>query len=149
ATATPSDVDGDTVTLTYVWKVNGAAKQTATTTSTTNTFDLNQPGQGDPNQIVTVEVTPFDAFSNGAFASASATVQNSATNLQVPSAIVSNTGVSVHLNQPANLSLINLYDQSSSSSVGDVILRGNATGQIRGSLVFNATGDSFTFIKTG
>jgi cyclophilin family peptidyl-prolyl cis-trans isomerase len=80
ATATPHDADGDPVSLTYVWKVNGVVEQTTTTSATTNTFDLSQANHGNKGQTVTVEVTPNDGTLNGAVATPAtpATIINSA-----------------------------------------------------------------------
>ena len=76
ATATKTDLDGDTVALTYVWKVNGATRQTTTTTSLTDTFDLSQAGNGNNGQSVSVTVTPNDGTVDGAPVTDSATVGN-------------------------------------------------------------------------
>src|SRR6185436_5609665 len=79
ATATRADVDGDTVTLTYVWKVNGTTRKTTSASSSlTDTFDLSQAGNGDNGQTVTVEVTPNDGTANGTMVSDSASVRNAA-----------------------------------------------------------------------
>src|ERR671934_1892508 len=78
ATATRADADNDAVSLTYVWKVNGTTKQTTITTALTDTFNLATGGNGDKGDTVTVEVTPYDGSTNGAKASASAVVANSA-----------------------------------------------------------------------
>ena len=79
ATATKADSDGDTVSLTYVWKVDGATrKTTAGSSSLTDTLDLSGPGDGDKGQVVTVEVTPHDGDESGTPASDSETVANSA-----------------------------------------------------------------------
>jgi peptidyl-prolyl cis-trans isomerase A (cyclophilin A) len=77
ATATPADPDGDPVSLTYEWSVDGVVQQTMTTTATTNSFALDQPGHGDKGQTVTVRVTPNDGTVDGTPASASATIVNS------------------------------------------------------------------------
>jgi len=75
ATATRADADGDTVTLTYVWKVNGVVrKTTSASTSSTDTFDLSQPGNGDAGDTITIEVTPFDGSASGAVANDAAVV---------------------------------------------------------------------------
>ncbi|MBI4340271.1 MAG: hypothetical protein HY680_10040, partial [Chloroflexi bacterium] len=77
ATATTSDVDNDPVTLTYVWKRNGAAtKTTPATSSLVDTYDLSLPGNGDKNDVITVEATPNDSEESGDMASAQATVIN-------------------------------------------------------------------------
>ncbi len=73
-TATRSDADGDTTTLTYVWKLNGVVRKTTTATSSlTDTIDLStiSPANGD---TLSVEVTPNDGTGNGTMVSASATV---------------------------------------------------------------------------
>jgi hypothetical protein len=77
ATVATSDVDpGDTVAATYVWKVGGTVvKQTSGSSSSTDTLDLSQPGNGDPGDVVTVEVTPSDGTTTGGTASASVTVR--------------------------------------------------------------------------
>ncbi|MSU80470.1 MAG: hypothetical protein EXS16_20575, partial [Gemmataceae bacterium] len=43
----PADINGDAISYTYVWTVNGFVVQTTTTTSTTDPLDLSQPGFGD------------------------------------------------------------------------------------------------------
>ena len=67
ATATKADADGNAVTLTYVWKVNGVTvKTTSESNALTDTLDLSQPGNGDPGDQVTVTVTPNDGTDPGA-----------------------------------------------------------------------------------
>jgi cyclophilin family peptidyl-prolyl cis-trans isomerase/uncharacterized lipoprotein YehR (DUF1307 family) len=78
ATTAPSDADGDTVSLTYVWKVDGVIKKTTTTTATADTLDLSVAGNGDVNQVISVEVTPNDGTIDGALDTSSVTVANSA-----------------------------------------------------------------------
>ncbi|HEX5040879.1 MAG TPA: LamG-like jellyroll fold domain-containing protein [Candidatus Limnocylindria bacterium] len=79
ATATKADVDGDAVTLTYVWKVNGTTRQTTlTSTSLTDTFTAAVPGNGDRGDTITVTVTPNDGSLDGTPVSDSATVVNAA-----------------------------------------------------------------------
>ena len=76
ATATQTDPDaGNTVLLTYVWKVNGVAvKTTPGSSSLTDTLDLSVAGNGDAGDTVSVEVTPNDGTVNGAVVSAQAIV---------------------------------------------------------------------------
>ena len=74
ANTTTSDADGDTVTLTYVWKVNG----TVVVGATTDTFDLCVAGHGDKGDVVSVEVTPNDGTADGLTAGHSVTVANTA-----------------------------------------------------------------------
>src|SRR5207247_459703 len=71
--------DGDTVGLTYVWKVNGVIKKTTSgSSSLTDTFDLSVVGNGTKGDVVSVEVTPNDGIANGSMVSDTATVANSA-----------------------------------------------------------------------
>ncbi len=69
ATASAQDADGDPLTLTYTWSVNGVVKQTGAS----NTFDLAVKGNGDNGDVVTVTVTASDGAASTT-ASASATV---------------------------------------------------------------------------
>ena len=79
ATATRHDDDGDPVTLTYVWKVNGATvKTTAGSSALTDTLDLSAAGAGDKGDTVTVDAIPHDGFGAGAAATGTAVVANSA-----------------------------------------------------------------------
>jgi Ca2+-binding RTX toxin-like protein len=78
ATATAADVEGDAVSLTYEWRVNGVVRRTVTTTSLSDTFDLALPGNGSRGDAVSVTVTPNDGTEDGASALAWATVANSA-----------------------------------------------------------------------
>ena len=67
ATATKADADGNPVSLTFVWTVNGTVERTFTSaTALTDTFDLSQAGYGTPGNVIRVEVTPNDGFLNGA-----------------------------------------------------------------------------------
>jgi cyclophilin family peptidyl-prolyl cis-trans isomerase len=78
ATAKASDPDGDAVTQTYVWSVNGnVVKTTSSTASTTDTLDLSQVPNIKKGDTVKVTVTPSDGLLNGAPASDSVTVADS------------------------------------------------------------------------
>ena len=79
ATATKSDADADTVSLHYVWKVNGTTRKTTDTTALTDTFDLSVAGNGDAGDTVSVEVTPNDGTVNGTLVSAQVVVASSVT----------------------------------------------------------------------
>src|SRR5262249_11261567 len=75
ATAVPSDPGSDTVTLPSVWSVKrNRRKTTSNTTSTSDSLDLSQPGNGTTGDTVTVQVTPNDGTVNGTPASASAII---------------------------------------------------------------------------
>ncbi|MBL8867297.1 MAG: pre-peptidase C-terminal domain-containing protein, partial [Planctomycetia bacterium] len=61
ATVTPVDPDGDPVYLTYVWRVNGVVvRTTGSTTTTTDTLDLSQLGNGNRGDVITVAVASND-----------------------------------------------------------------------------------------
>ena len=51
-----SDADNDQLTYSYVWKVNGQVR----VQERTNTIDLSKPGNGDRDDVVSVEVTATD-----------------------------------------------------------------------------------------
>ncbi len=76
ATVDATDADGNAMTFTYVWKVNGTVVQTTTASSSaTDTLDLSQAGNGDSGDTITVEVTPNDGVVDGTLSSTSITVQ--------------------------------------------------------------------------
>ena len=88
ATATKSDADGDPVSLTYVWKVNGTVQRTFTSaTALSDTFDLSVAGNGSRGDTVTVEVTPSDGTLTGTTVTDTATVADA----RPTAAIVLNT----------------------------------------------------------
>jgi len=79
ATATKSGTEGRSITLTFVWTVNGVERRTYTSdTALTDAFDLGIAGHGNRGDTITVKVTPTDGNSDGAAATAIATVTNSA-----------------------------------------------------------------------
>ncbi|MCI0641833.1 MAG: peptidylprolyl isomerase [Gemmataceae bacterium] len=78
ANVTASDPNGDPITFTYNWTVNGEVVKTITTTETTDTLDLSVLGNGDKGQVVAVEVIPSDGLLTGAAVEDSLTVANSA-----------------------------------------------------------------------
>ncbi len=62
------------MTLTYVWKLNGATvKTTAASSSLTDTLDLSTTSAAN-GDVLSVEVTPNDGTANGTMVSATATV---------------------------------------------------------------------------
>jgi len=73
ATATDSDPNGDLVTLTYQWKVNGTTVRTMPNTGNL-TDTLNLSGIAKAGDAITVNVTPNDGSLDGTAASATATV---------------------------------------------------------------------------
>ena len=80
ATATVDDDDAaDTISLTYVWKVNGTPVQTTgPTTDLTDSLDLSDAGNGDNGDTVTVTVTPNDGTEDGDAVTDTASVGNQA-----------------------------------------------------------------------
>ena len=75
ATVVGTDADGDALTYTYTWSVNGAVRRTATTAATTDRFDLKVKGNGDKGDVVTLSVTASDGATTSTAATASATVR--------------------------------------------------------------------------
>ncbi len=53
-----SDADGDTVSFTYVWSVNGTVVQTHSSEMMTDELHLDNPGFGDKGDIISVTITP-------------------------------------------------------------------------------------------
>ena len=75
ATATRADIDGDTVLLTYTWKVNGVTRKTTpNTASLTDTFDTSLANNGNQGDTITLAVTPNDGTENGTDATANAVI---------------------------------------------------------------------------
>jgi YVTN family beta-propeller protein len=74
ATVTVADMDLDSVTLTYVWRVQGEVRRSITTTATSDQFDLSIPRNGNPHDVITLTVTPNDGLTDGAAVTATATV---------------------------------------------------------------------------
>ncbi len=93
ANATKSDIDpGETITLTYEWKVNGTTKRTQVTTALSDQFDLSVAGNGDAGNTVTVTVTPSDGTASGTPQTDTATVAGGGGG-NAPVAFDSNYGV--------------------------------------------------------
>ncbi|MEA2124499.1 MAG: virginiamycin lyase [Solirubrobacteraceae bacterium] len=74
ASATTSDADGDPVTLTYTWAVNGTTTQSTTRTAQPDGYDLSVVGHGNAGDLVAVRVTPGDGEVAGSPATTSARV---------------------------------------------------------------------------
>ena len=77
ATAVGTDEDGDALTYTYTWYLNGVLTQTTTTDAMTDGFDLRANG-ADKGDLVTLTVTASDATLTSPAASLSATVRQGA-----------------------------------------------------------------------
>jgi hypothetical protein len=74
ATAVGIDVDGDALTYTYAWRVNGVLKQTTTTGAATDGFDLKDE-DAEKGDVVTLTVTASDGRLTSPAATLSATVR--------------------------------------------------------------------------
>ena len=76
ANVTGADLDGDALTFTYSWRVDGGAPVQVTTDSilTFDTLNLATAGFGDSGQVVSVLVTPFDGTAFGIGTQAQVTV---------------------------------------------------------------------------
>jgi hypothetical protein len=77
ATAIASDVDGDSLTYTFTWKVDGAVRSVVSGPNASSSFDLTVAGNGDRGQTVLVEVVASDGTLQSPTAAASAVVVNS------------------------------------------------------------------------
>jgi len=78
ATATASDPDGDSLTYTFKWQVNGVTFETATGPNPADGFDLSLAGNGDRGDTISVQVTASDGTLESSPASAAAVIANSA-----------------------------------------------------------------------
>ena len=78
ARAVGADADGDVLTYSFAWKVNGLVRRTTSGPNTSDTFDLGVAGNGDHGDTLVVEVTASDGTLVSGAASASATIVNSA-----------------------------------------------------------------------
>ena len=87
ATATASDTEGDVITYTYVWKVNGQDVRTFSSTSRTDSLDLSVDGNGNRGDTVSVAVTATSPNGNNGTSTSgtltdSTVVENSAPTVQ-------------------------------------------------------------------
>src|SRR5205823_591664 len=138
ATATKFDDNGDPVTLTYVWIVNGTVvKTTANSTSLTDTLDVSLSGNGDKGQTITVAVTPNDSFVNGATVLGSASVSITITNTPP---VASNDSYTIHengtLTVPAGAGVL----VNDSDGNGDTLYAAKLTDPAHGTLALNLDG---------
>ncbi|HEV8469854.1 MAG TPA: hypothetical protein VGR46_09630 [Candidatus Limnocylindria bacterium] len=72
ATAIAEDPDGDPLTLTYVWRINGNVARTTTTAQSTDSLDLK--GQVASGDVVTLTLTATDGTATSVPATARSTV---------------------------------------------------------------------------
>lgn len=75
ATVVGQDADRDGLTYVYMWRLNGVAKRTVTTTATTDRYDISLKGNGKKGDVVTVTVTASDGTLSSPPASLSATIR--------------------------------------------------------------------------
>ena len=75
ATATGDDADGDPLTFTYVWRLNGEVRRTTTISGNPDSFDLK--GRVANGDVVAVTVTAADGTATSVPAAAGATVSKS------------------------------------------------------------------------
>ncbi|MCE5268513.1 MAG: M36 family metallopeptidase [Planctomycetaceae bacterium] len=110
ATATKSDADGDPISLTFVWKVNGAVRRTfASATALIDTFDLGISGNGDEGDVVTVAVTPSDGIVTGTAVNDSATISAIVVGREV---FYNNSKWDAHTGFPSGDPAANQYDDN-------------------------------------
>lgn len=76
ATANASDADGDALSYTFTWKVDGAVRAVTSGPNASSSFDLSVAGNGDHGQTLSVEVVASDGAVQSAPASTSAVVAN-------------------------------------------------------------------------
>ena len=75
ASIVKTDTDGDSVSVTWIWKVNGSPVRTFTSSSAlSDSLNLAVAGNGDAGDTLSVEVTPNDGIVNGTTATASQVV---------------------------------------------------------------------------
>lgn len=76
ATVTSSDADGDGLTWTFTWKVNGNIRQVVSGANGSDRFDLSSAGNGDRGDTIAVDVVASDGTLQSPTASAAAIVAN-------------------------------------------------------------------------
>ncbi len=108
ATPTGADADNDTVTFSYVWKVNDVVVPG----ETTDTLDLSQPGYGDHGDVITVEVTPNDGADDGSGATDTANVGNAAPVI---------SSASIAQGEPNTLATLTLNVSASDEDAADTV----------------------------
>jgi hypothetical protein len=118
ASATKFGPEGRTVSLTFVWQVNGIERRTYTSdTALTDTFDLSVPGHGDRGDTITVTVTPRDGTVAGASVSDTVTVvgdDHPTVEIEAALRLVRNPAPSDHISDAGFVDYVSL----ASASVG-------------------------------
>ncbi len=116
--------------------------------SSSITFNINNDTFDEAHETIAVTLGSPTNATLGATTSQTATIQDNDL-LQVTSLTPTASGFNVSFNGPLNSALLYLYDQNNTYGAADVVLTGSVIGNIRGSLVPNATGDQLTFVRTG
>jgi len=83
ASSTASDADGDALTYTFTWKVDGAVRNVVSGPNASSSIDLAVAGNGDRGQTVLVEVVASDGTLQSPTASASVVVANTSPTVTV------------------------------------------------------------------
>jgi len=83
ATAAASDADGDQLSYTFTWKVNGLVRKTTSGPNASDTFDLGVAGNGDRGDTLAVELVVSDGTLSSTTSSATAMVVGSAPTVTV------------------------------------------------------------------
>jgi VCBS repeat-containing protein len=151
-----TDVDSDQFTFNYVLLRDGIVQQSSGWTADT-TFDLTPVGTvGQHTWTVQVQARdPFGAISPVQTETLNVVAQPATEGtLQVILIVQTPSGFVLRFNRSIDFALINLYAGriaagGTSAGAADVTLVGNATGAVRGSLVWDADYAGFEFIASG
>ncbi len=112
------------------------------------TINLVNDTLDEPNETIVVTMgTPTNAIAGATTVHTATIIDNDL--LRVTSLTPTASGFQVNFNGVVNTTSVNLYDQNGVYGASDVTLVGATTGSIRGSLIWNATRNQATFVRTG